>query len=145
MTPAPCEVSAGCGLRHDHLYTAIDLFTALPDLAPHDLALCAPSLIELYTGVYGSPNPRTAERNLKHFLRAVSIIPLNQRVIHAAARLRADLALRKLPIRHRAYDLIAAATALEYELIVVSSNTRGYQDVPGLRQIDPRTGQLSDR
>ena len=49
---------------------------------------------------------------------------------------------RKLPIKQRAYDLIVAATALEYDLIVVSSNTKDYQDIAGLRQFEPRTGQL---
>lgn len=123
----------------DHLYDVIDLFTAIPNLAPRDLALSAPSLIELYTGVYGSHNPRQAERDLKHFLRSVSIIPLNQRVIHATARLRAELAARRLPIRHRAYDLIVAATALDYGLTVVTSNTRDYQDIPGLQLFNPRS------
>lgn len=127
----------------DHLSGVIDLFTDIPNLAPRDLALAAPSLIELYTGVYGSRNPRQADRDLKRFLKAVTIIPLNQRTIHATARLRNDLVSRKQPIRHRAYDLIAAATALEYSLTVVTSNTRDYQDIPKLTTLDPRTGQVA--
>lgn len=126
----------------DHLSGAIDLFTDIPNLAPQDLALGAPSLIELYTGVYGSRNPRQADRDLKRFLRAVTIIPLNQRVIHSTARVRAELAARKQPIHHRAYDIIAAATALEYGLTVVTSNNRDYQDIPRLTTLDPRTGRV---
>ena len=123
----------------DHLYDVIDLFADLPNVAPRDLALGAPTLIELYTGIYGSRNPRQAERDLKRFLRTVTVIPLNQRVIHATARLRADLVSRKQPIRHRAYDLIAAATARSYDLILVTSNVRDYQDIADLNILDPRS------
>jgi predicted nucleic acid-binding protein len=122
----------------DHLYDVIDLFTDIPNLAPHDLALSALSLIELYTGVYSSANPRVADRNLRHLLRSVALIPLNRRVIHASARLRAELIAGKRPIRHRAYDLIVAATAREYGLTVVTSHTRDYADIPGLQLVNPR-------
>lgn len=127
----------------DHETQQYDLFDRIPDLRPRDLALAAPTLIELYTGIEGSFDPRQAERTFRHFLRWVTVIPLNQRVIRATARLRASLLERNLPIKQRAYDLIVAATSREYGLIVVSSNTRDYQDIPGLRQFDPRSGNLT--
>ena len=39
-------------------------------------------------------------------------------------------------------DLIVAATALAYDLTLVSSNTDDFKQIRGLRQLDPRTGRL---
>ncbi len=129
----------------DHLTQHSDLSDRIPDLRPQDLALSAVTLIELYTGVDGSPDPRRAEQDLRRFLRFVTVIPLNQRSIRAAGHLRHALRRQNLPIKHRAFDIIVAAVALEYGLIVVSSNSRDYRDIPGLRQFNPRTGQLTTR
>lgn len=127
----------------DHLTQHLNLLTSIPDLRPRDLALSAVTLIELYTGIDGSLTPREAERDLKRFLRYVTVIPLNQRVIRATSRLRVRLLNQKADIKRRAYDLIVAATALDYDLTVVSSNARDYQDIPGLRHFNPRTGLLA--
>jgi len=126
---------------NDHLTQHINLVGSIPDLRPRDLALAAITLIELYTGVEGSHQPRQAERDLRRLLRYMNVVPLNQRVIRTTARLRAGLRSRNLAIKHRAYDLIVAATALEYSLTVVTSNTRDYQDIAGLSTLNPRTGQ----
>ena len=53
-------------------------------------------------------------------------------------RLRHELLSRNLPIKHRAYELIVAATAQAHDLTVVTSNTRDYQDIPGLKRPNPR-------
>jgi len=124
----------------DHLTRHASLFLRIPDLAPHDLALSAITLIELQTGVVGSATPREAERELRRFLKLVTLVPTNRRVIDATARLRADLLGRRRPIAHRAYDLIVAATAIEYRLTVVSSNERDYLDIVGLQLLNPRSG-----
>jgi tRNA(fMet)-specific endonuclease VapC len=105
------------------------------------IAVSSPVLIELYTGVYGGRNPADAERQLHGFLRVARVLPVNRRVILQAARLRADLLAQKAPIKHRAYDLLTAATALAYDMTLVTSNDRDYADVPGLKRLNPRTGQ----
>lgn len=129
--------------------STIDYFKNLPSahrtfqsLLPDGIALSGITLIELYTGVYASPDPRTAEQQLKAVLRVVTTLHVNQRVIRETARLRHDLLTRKLSIRSRAYDLIVAATALAYDLILVSSNTDDFKHIATLRQLDPRTGGL---
>lgn len=122
----------------DHLSQRVDLLTRLRIVAADDLALSAITLIELYTGVYGGRDPTQAQRDLERFLQAATIVPVSERVILRTARLRTDLLSRRLPIKHRAYDLIVAATALEYGLTVVSSNERDYQDIPGLQLLNPR-------
>lgn len=82
------------------------------------------------------------ERALRAFLQTVTILPLTRRVIQRAARLRADLLNRNLSIRTRAYDILAAAFALEHSLTIVTSNTRDYRGISGLTQLNTRTGQL---
>ena len=81
----------------DHQAQRYNLLTQIPDLRSHDLALVATTLIELYTGIDSSRNPRQAEQNLRRFLRWVMVIPLNRRVIRATSRLRVDLLNRQLP------------------------------------------------
>ena len=115
--------------------------TGFPQFLRDGSAVSGTTVIELYTGVYGARDPTTAERQLRIFLRSVTVLPLNRRVILRTARLRRELLDRKLPIQHRAYDLITAATALAYALTLVTSNTRDFADIPGLALFDPRSGQ----
>ena len=72
----------------------------------------------------------------------LALIPINQRVIQGTAALRAELRGRNLPITHRAFDLVAAATARTYALTLITSNTKHFEDIPGLKTFDPRTGQI---
>ena len=128
--------------------TVIDYFagrepavTLVPRLQQDGIALSSLTLIELYTGVYGGRNPRDAERQLRGLLRVAAVLPVNRRVIVQTARLRSELLATKAPIKHRAYDLLTAATALVYDLTLVTSNDRDFADIPGLRRLNPRTGQ----
>jgi tRNA(fMet)-specific endonuclease VapC len=96
------------------------------------------TLIELYTGVYGSTDPQRARGELEAVLQAAEIVPLDDRVVQRAAHLRADLLAMRAPIKQRAFDLVIAATALEHQLTLVTSNARDYADVLGLTLLDPR-------
>jgi tRNA(fMet)-specific endonuclease VapC len=127
----------------DHLSGEPGAGALISTLARDDLGLGATTLVELYTGVYRSDDPIAAERELRTFLRTVTILPLTRRVIERAARIRADLLDRNLAIRTRAYDILAAAFALEHGLTLVTSNTRDYRGITGLTQLDTRTGQLT--
>ena len=109
-----------------------------PTLEQAGMAMSVVTRIELWTGVDGSQNPQQAARELARFLQVVTVIPLNRRVEREVVRLRHELLSRNLPIKHRAYDLIVAATALAYDLTVVTSNTRDYQDIPDLKRLNPR-------
>ena len=95
------------------------------------------TVIELYHGVYTSRDPQRAERGLRAFLRDVRILPVTRGVALRTARVRADLQRRGLPFKHRAIDLIVAATALVYDLTLVTSNARDYQDIAAIRRREP--------
>jgi predicted nucleic acid-binding protein len=135
-----------------YLYDAdavIDYFVDLPGarstfhtLLADGIAVSGITLIELYTGVYGSKNPKVAEQEVQAGLGVATVLRLNQRIIRRTARLRHEMITRRLSIRRRAYDVIVAASALTYGLTLVTSNTADYRQVSGLTTLDPRTGQM---
>jgi len=55
---------------------------------------------------------------------------VTREVAERCAEIRAELTRRQRRVRPRALDLIAAATALEYGLTLVTRNTADYQDIP---------------
>ena len=122
----------------DYLTGRPSAHALFPTLLSGGIGASIVTLIELYTGIYGDPDPTLAEQELRAFLRVVRILPLGRVVMLQTARLRHDLLSRKAPIAHRAYDLIVAATALAYDLILVTSNIRDYQDIPNLRLLHSR-------
>lgn len=127
---------------------AIDLLTNQPDarnllpaLRPDGFALTIFSYMELWEGVVTNRDPRAAARVLQTFLSGVPILPFSRRVARRAGRLRGELRALKRPIEQRAIDLLIAATALEHDLVMVTSD-RDYTDIPGLSTLDPRTGRF---
>ena len=125
----------------DYLSGRSSAHALFPELRREGMAASIVTLIELYTGVYGSRDPRQKERELRTFLTVVRVLPITRAVMRQTARLRADLLARRAPISHRAYDLIVAATALTYDLTLVTSNLRDYQDIPGLKILHSRGAQ----
>jgi predicted nucleic acid-binding protein len=123
----------------DHFHHQPTVSRVMPDLLAEGLALSAVTLIELYEGVYFGRDARGAERDLRQFIRGVTVLPLNRRVIRRTAHVRGALRARRAQLLHRAYDVIAAATALEYDLTLVSSNAKDFRDIPDLRFLNART------
>jgi predicted nucleic acid-binding protein len=112
----------------------------LPTLLREGLALSFIAHMELWDGVYGSRDPKRAARELRAFLRRVSILPFSHRVSLRTARLRHDLRSRGLKLEHRLLDILIAGTALHHGLVMVTSDA-DFDDIPGLTLLDPRTGQ----
>ncbi|MCL4545875.1 MAG: type II toxin-antitoxin system VapC family toxin [Chloroflexi bacterium] len=63
----------------------------------------------------------------------VPIIPFSPEVARRCARLRETLKKHKKRVRARALDLLITATALEYNLTLVTQNTKDYNDIPELK------------
>ncbi len=123
----------------DYLTDVAGARTRFPALLPDGLALCSVTSIERYTGVYGARDTQQAEQDLRAVLGAMTVLEVNRRVVRRTARVCQHLLAHRLTIKQRAYDLIVAATALEYGLTLVTSNTRDYHDVPGVALFNPRT------
>ena len=117
----------------DYLGSRPEALRLLETLADEGVAISILTYMEIYQGVIQSTQPEEVQDTLQAFLDAVPIIPLSPSVARRCAHLREDLRLQGRRVNQRAIDLIIAATALEYDLILVTRNTRDYEDVPGLR------------
>ena len=116
----------------DHL-NQVELVTArLYELAPDGLALSVVSLGELYEGVYYSQDPEASEASLQRFLNRELTIPgIDEETCKIFGRERGRL--RSIGQRIGDMDLMIAATALQYDLTLLSNNRRHFDRIDGLR------------
>ncbi len=110
----------------------------LPELLNAGAGVSIVTFIELYEGVQRSRNPQQADRDIRTLLQGLTMLPLTRRVALRTAQVRGELRAQKLPVQHRAFDLIVAATALTHDLTLVTSNTKDFEDISGLKRINHR-------
>ena len=121
----------------DHLAGRSEAVDLVATLAPDGIAISIITYVEVFEGILGGRDPRQAERVLRQFLEGVDVIGISRTVARRAAAIRVGLRRRRVPIDHRAMDLLIAATAVEHDLTLVSRNTRDYGDIPVLRLYQP--------
>lgn len=103
----------------------------LQQLLPDGLALSTITFGELYEGIIYGRDPARQLLGLRRFLHGVRVLYVNRRVARTFGRIRGTL-------RHQgqllpAPDLLIGATALAYDLTLVTRNLRHFQRIPGLR------------
>ena len=103
----------------------------LDALLDDGLGLSIISLAELYEGVYYSRDPEGDEQDLNDFLRGVTILGIDEAVCKIFGRQRGRLRAEGLLIGDT--DLLIAATALQYNLTLLSNNRRHFERIEGLR------------
>ena len=86
---------------------------------------------EVYDEAFGQPDPATRLDAFREFLRPFRILDLNEPTMERFARIRSDLRRRGQLISD--FDILLAATALHYDLIVLTYNVRHLQRIPGLK------------
>jgi predicted nucleic acid-binding protein len=108
--------------------------TLITTLLSDAITLNMVTYVEIYEGIERSPTPRTDERAFRAFLSGVEVLPFNRTVARQAARIRAQLRPQYPSIvRRRALDVLIAATAIVYDLTLVSRNRDDYRVIPGLK------------
>lgn len=117
----------------DHLADIEEAVELLDELAEDGIAISIITYLEIYQGVARSPNREKAQAQLDAFLAEVPVLPLSLSVARRCAQLRETLRQQDKRVRARALDLIVAATALEYNLTLVTRNTDDYDDIPELK------------
>jgi tRNA(fMet)-specific endonuclease VapC len=122
----------------DHLLAVPAASSLLEQLALEGVAISIVTYMEAFQGVEQSPNPRYARDKFHAFLNGVLILPFSFAVAERCARLRKTLKSQNKRVNSRALDLIIAATALEYDLILVTQNIKDFEDVPDLPLSQPR-------
>ena len=111
--------------------------TRYAELAPAGFTISIITYMELWEGIYTGRDPERLARQLRVFLRPFTTLPFSRRVALRAARLRGELRRLRRPIEQRALDILIAATALEYDLVLVTSDA-DFDDIPGLKRLNPR-------
>jgi len=107
---------------------AISLLTVV---WPDGIAISLITLGEIYEGIYYGRDPQRSEAVFRQFLRSVDVLPLNRSIMQRFARLRGDLRQRGQLIGDP--DILIAATALYYDLILLTRNKKHYQRIPLLK------------
>lgn len=98
--------------------------------SPADIAISSMTLAELHFGILKSSDPARSQASLSAFLSGIiNVVSFDE----GAARIHADMrhAVRHQPIGER--DLVIASTTAAHGLTLVTSNTREFSRLPGLK------------
>jgi predicted nucleic acid-binding protein len=94
-----------------------------------DLTVSAVTKIEVLGWINAT---REQLQPLYDFMEIASILPINEAVIEKTIAIRQS---KKIALG----DAIIAATALVYDLVVISRNTSDFKNIAGLKVIDPHS------
>lgn len=108
-----------------------DAVALVSALLADGIAISAITLGELYEGVLFGSDPRRHMAGLRQFLQGARVITVNRRVARTFGQIRGEL--RRQGQLLPAPDLLIGATALAYDLTLVTRNLRHFQRIPGLR------------
>jgi tRNA(fMet)-specific endonuclease VapC len=122
----------------DHLGAVPDASQFLDRFAQDGIVISIVTYMEAFQGVARSTEPEAAHDKFQAFTESVLILPFSFAVAERCARLRETLRSQKKRVNSRALDLIIAATALEYDLTLVTKNTDDFKDIPDLPLSQPR-------
>ena len=115
----------------DHLHHIERVTRRLEALAPEGLALSIISLAELYEGVYYASAPAESEAALQRFLNPeLTILGVDEETCKAFGKERGRLRAAGLMIGD--CDLLIGATALRYNLTLLTNNRRHFVRIEGL-------------
>jgi tRNA(fMet)-specific endonuclease VapC len=95
------------------------------------LAVSAITLAEVYEGAFGQAEPAQHLASARRFLAGFSVIDVTEPIAVRFAELRHTLRRQGNLIPDM--DLLIAATALEFELTLLTRNLRHFERVPNLR------------
>jgi len=114
-----------------HLNGHTVIIQRLQALQPEGLGLSVVALAELYEGVYYSRDPVESEAKLNDFLESVSIVGMDESTAKIFGRERGRLRAEGMLIGDM--DLLIAATALRYNLTLLTNNRRHFDRIEGLQ------------
>ncbi len=117
----------------DHLANVPEAVRLLDRLAKDGIAISIITYLEVYQGILKSSDPEEARSKLRAFIDIVPVLPFSATVAERCAHVRDTLRKQGKRVNARALDLIIAATALEYDLTLVTRNTEDYADFSGLK------------
>jgi tRNA(fMet)-specific endonuclease VapC len=114
----------------DHLHGVTHATQRLKELQPHGLGLSVVSAAELWEGAYFSRDPKRSQEALEEFLSGVEILGIDEEICKRFGQLRGSM--RKGGLRIGDFDLLIAATALRYNLTLLTNNRKHFEGIAGL-------------
>ena len=130
------ELSARCRLEHLRTAGRGRKGRALDQLSNDGLAYSIVSYGELSEGIAAAPFPVSEALQINRFLEPFSRRPIEVQTALIFGTLRTDLRQRGLRIPDM--DPLIVATALQYDLTLLTRNVRHFSRVPDLRWVLPR-------
>lgn len=100
-------------------------------LAPETLAISLITYGEIYEGIYYSRDPKRSEQGFLQFLRGIDVLSLNKPIMKKFAHIRGQLRRSGQMINDP--DLLIAATALHYDLTLITHNRKHFSRIPTLK------------
>jgi tRNA(fMet)-specific endonuclease VapC len=95
------------------------------------IAISLITLGEIYEGIYYGRDPERSEAVFRQFLHSVDVLSLNRSIMQRFGRIRGDLRRRGELIGDP--DILIAATALYYNLVLLTRNRKHFQRIPLLK------------
>lgn len=108
----------------------------LDDLASSSIFVSYVSIGELYEQAFWSVNPQALLLSFRHFLSSYHKLSLIDEIMEWFAELRFYLRRRGQLIQE--FDILIAATALYYDLTLLTFNLSHFQRIPELKLYRPR-------
>jgi tRNA(fMet)-specific endonuclease VapC len=115
----------------DYLHGRQPAFNLFDRLADEGVAISVITLGEIYEGIYYGTDPTGYEIGFQQLLRSLTIVDVDSAVAQRYAMLRGHLRQRGLLVPQP--DILIAATAVEFDLALVTRNIRHFLRMPGLR------------
>src|SRR6266849_7517672 len=103
----------------------------LTELATEGLAVSLMTYGEIYEGIYFGTDPKAQETGFQRLLRVVAVLPFNRTIMRRFARLRGQLRQTGQLIGDP--DVLIAATALQYDLTLITNNRRHFERIAELK------------
>lgn len=115
-----------------HLKDDEEILALIDRLSEGLISISVITYMEAYQGVIRSPDPHTANHKFNAFMVRVPALPVSVDVARRCAGVREELRQSGRSFCPRGLDLLIAATAMEYDLTLVTRNIKHYDDIPGL-------------
>src|SRR4030095_1141832 len=114
-----------------HLNGRQDIIQRLQAIQAEGLGLSVIVLAELYEGVYCSRDAEQSEQKLNDFLESVTLVGMDEETAKIFGRERGRLRAAGMMIGDM--YLLIAATALQYDLTLLTNNRNHFERIEGLR------------
>jgi tRNA(fMet)-specific endonuclease VapC len=98
---------------------------------PEEIVVSLVAVAEIYESAYNFANPEAHIKTFRSFLRNFQLLNLNLPIIEKFAEVRAHLRRRGQMISD--FDILLGATALHYDLIVLTYNKKHFERIPDIK------------